>query len=259
MSFPIHPNKPQLPALLTAAQMIEFRRRQGGLAKIQPPETVILCLYKGVMKHFRLKYRATKVNAFWGDLYLLNKKQGKVAVMGNFGIGSPVVASLADELIAWGTKRLILLSLAGGLQPDLQPGDVVLGERAVRDEGASYHYLPPAKYVEASPTFVAILSAALTQRSIFHKVGATWSTDAPYRESREEAEQFQAEGVQAVDMESGGLFAVGQVRGAETASVFVIGDSLAAPRWAAPPDMRVLHQKLKTVLSVLIEVLALQF
>jgi len=255
MGFPIYPDKHKLAAVLTADQMIEFRRQQGGLAGTPPPEVVILCLYKGVMKNFQLKHRSTRVNGFLGDLYLLNKKRGKIAVMGNFGIGSPVVASLADELIAWGVQRLVLFSLAGGLQPDLQSGDLVLGDRAVRDEGASYHYLPPAKYVEASPTFVSTISNALTQRGISHKVGGTWSTDAPYRESREEAVQFQGEGIQAVDMESGGLFAVSQARGAEAASVFVIGDSLAAPRWAAPPDMRVLHRRLKYMLGVLIETL----
>ena len=80
------------------------------------------------------------------------------------------------------------------------------------------------------------------------------STDAPYRESREEAESYQNEGVLAVDMESAGLFAVGQTRGVETASVFVIGDSLAQPRWSAPPDMGALHQRLKICFSVLTEI-----
>jgi uridine phosphorylase len=253
MHYPIYPDKYKLHSMLTAGQMIEFRRQQGGLAGIPAPEAVILCLYKGVMKHFGLKHRSRKVGSFLGDLFLLGKKQGRLGVMGNFGIGSPVVASLADELISWGCRRLVILSLAGGLQPDLRPGHVVVGERAVRDEGASYHYLPPAKYVDAAPALVHSLAAAFAARGILHTVGSTWSTDAPYRESREEAEQFQSEGVKAVDMESGGLFAVGQVRQAETASVLVVGDSLAAPRWTAPGDMRLLHQKLKTVLGVLID------
>jgi uridine phosphorylase len=255
MAFPVYPDKYKLSAMLTADQMIEFRRRHGGLAGRQPPETVILCLYKGVMKFFGLKHRSIRVNGFLGDLYSLKRRRGKVAVMGNFGIGSPVVASLADELIAWGVRRLVLFSLAGGLQPELKSGDIVVGNRAVRDEGASYHYLPPGKYVEASATLVSAISEAFNRRGLMHQVGGTWSTDAPYRESREEAAQFRSEGVQVVDMESGGLFAVGRARGAETASVFVIGDSLAGPRWSAPPDMRMLHQRLKTVLDILIDVL----
>lgn len=253
MSYPIHPNKPQLPAMLTAEKMIEFRRTQGGLRNFTAPETVILCLYNGVMKYFRLKYSSRRVNGFLGDLYLLNKTNGRIGVMGNFGIGSPVVANLAEEMIAWGTKRIVILSLAGGLQPNLSPGDVVICNRAIRDEGTSYHYLPPQKYADASSNFVSRLSSAFEANGLSASVGITWSTDAPYRESREEAELYQNEGALAVDMESAGLFAVGQARGVETASVLVIGDSLARPQWSAPPDMRGLHQRLKFCLRVLTE------
>jgi len=254
MSFPIYPDKHKLPAMLTAEKMIEFRRAQGGLGNFNPPEALILCLYKGVMKYFSLKYSSKKVAGFLGDLYLLNKTNGKVAVLGNFGIGSPVVASLADEMIAWGTKRLVLLSLAGGLQPELHPGDILLCNRAIRDEGTSYHYLPAEKYVDASSTFVKDLSSVFEKNGLPHSIGGTWSTDAPYRESHEEASQYQNENVMAVDMESAGLFAVGKARGVETASVFVIGDSLAGPRWSAPPDMAMLHQRLKKCLKTLTEI-----
>jgi len=251
MSFPIYPDKYKLPAMLTAEKMMEFRRSQGGLRNIKPPETVIFCLYKGLIKYFPLKYSSKRVNGFLGDLYLLNKKDGKVGVMGNFGIGSPVVANLAEEMIAWGVKQIVLLSLAGGLQPNLNPADVVVCNRAIRDEGTSYHYLPTEKFVNASSNFVSDLSSVFKKNSLQHTIGGTWSTDAPYRESREEAESFQKEGILTVDMESAGLFAVGQVRGIDTASVFVVGDSLASPRWSAPTDMSILHAKFKLCLRVL--------
>lgn len=251
MSYPIHPNKHALPAMLTAEKMIEFRRAQGGLKDVHAPETVILCLYKGVMKYFPLKYSAKRVTGFLGDFYLLKKTNGRIGVMGNFGIGAPVVANLAEELVAWGTQRIVILSLAGGLQPNLAPGDVVVCDRAIRDEGTSYHYLPPEKYVEASPQFVSELSSSFQKKDLPHAIGGTWSTDAPYRESREEAVMFQQEGVLAVDMESAGLFAVGRARNVETASVLVVGDSLASPRWSAPPDMRSLHQKMKECFEIL--------
>jgi uridine phosphorylase len=253
MSYPIYPDKYKLSAMLTAEKMIEFRRRQGGLGNLHAPEMVILCLYKGVMKYFSLKYSSKRATGFLGDLYLLNKTNGKIGVMGNCGIGSPVIANLAEEMIAWGAKRLVILSLAGGLQSDLQSGNIVIGNRALRDEGTSYHYLPAEKYVDASSKFVSDLSSVFEKNNLPHSIGGTWSTDAPYRESREEAQHYQNEGIMAVDMESAGLFAVGQVRGIETASVFVIGDSLAYPDWSAPPDMGALHQKLKTCLRVLTE------
>lgn len=174
--------------------------------------------------------------------------------MGNFGIGSPVVANLAEEMIAWGSKRIVILSLAGGLQSNLAPGYIVICNRAIRDEGTSYHYLPPQKYVDASSSFASELESVFKKNGLSASIGSAWSTDAPYRESREEAELYQHEGALAVDMESAGLFAVGKMRGIETASVFVIGDSLAKPRWSAPPDMGALHQRLKKCFNVLTEI-----
>jgi uridine phosphorylase len=225
------------------------------LGNLQAPDGVVLCLYKGVMKRFAWKYPSRRVSGFLGDLYLLKRTGGRVGVLGNFGIGAPGLTSLADEMMAWGTKRLIILSLAGGLQSDLTPGSILVCDRAIRDEGTSYHYLPAAKDVLASPTLVSAISQTLTKRGLAHAIGATWSTDAPYRETREEAEYFQSEGVMAVDMESAGLFAAGLVRDLETAAVFVIGDSLASPRWKAPPELRTLHRRLEVLLDALIDVL----
>ena len=255
MSYPIFPDKPQLPAMLSAGQMIEFRRAHGGLAGRSAPQSVILCLYKGVMKRLAWRHPARRVPGFLGDLYLLRRGGGSVGVLGNFGIGAPALTNMAEEMAAWGARRLVILSLAGGLQPDLQPGSLVVCDRALRDEGTSYHYLPPARYAAASPGLAGMLCEALQARGLAPQVGAAWSTDAPYRETRQEAEQYGREGVLAVDMESAGLFAAAQVRGVEAASVFVMGDSLAGPRWSAPPDMRALHTRLRLVLDVLIEAL----
>jgi uridine phosphorylase len=255
MSYPILSEKYKLPSLLSAEQMIEFRRKHGGLGDLKAPSGVILCLYKGVMKRFPWKYPSRHVKSFLGDLYLLRRSNEKVGVMGNFGIGAPALTSLAEEMIAWGAKRIIILSLAGGLQLDLKPGSIVICDRAIRDEGTSYHYLPPARDVKASSALVSLITQVLENHGISHSIGTTWSTDAPYRETREEAELFQSEGVKVVDMESAGLFASAQIKGVETASAFVIGDSLAGPRWSSPPDMRTLHLKLESLLDVLIEVL----
>jgi uridine phosphorylase len=207
------------------------------------------------MKRLGWKYRARRIDGFQADLYVIKRRDRRVGVVGNFGIGAPAATNLAEELIAWGAKRLVILSLAGGIQPDLAPGSLVLCDRAIRDEGTSYHYLPPARDVAASAELVARVSKALDTRGLAHVTGATWSTDAPYRETREEATSYQRDGVKAVDMESAGVFAAARVRGVSAASVLVIGDSLAGPRWFAPPDMRALHRKIETLLDTLIEVM----
>jgi uridine phosphorylase len=240
---------------LSAEQMIEFRRAQGGLVGHGAPHGVVLCLYRGVARRLAWRYRFRRVRGFLGDLYIVEAKPRDVGVMVNVGIGAPAIVNLAEELIAWGTRRLVTLSLAGAIQPQLSPGSIVVCDRAIRDEGTSYHYLPPAHDVRASGALVVALSRALAARGVAHATGAIWSTDAPYRETQAEAERFRAEGVQAVDMESAGLFAAGEVKGAETASVVVVGDSLAGSRWKAPPDMRFLHERLTLLLAVLVEAL----
>jgi len=255
MSFPIYPEKHRFQPIVTAEQMVEFRRQQGGLKGLPAPDGVVLCLYNGVIKRLAWRYPARHLTAFQCDLYLLKRTSGRVGVLGNFGMGAPALVALAEQMIAWGTRRLVILSLAGGLQPDLKTGDIVVGNRAIRDEGTSYHYLPPARDVEASPALVASIARVLETRSFSSAKGSIWSTDGAYRETREEADYFRGQGVQAVDMESAGLFALGQVKGVETASILVIGQSLVAARRVAPTEMRALHQRFKLLLKILIEVL----
>ena len=255
MSYPIFPDKYKLPALLTAEHMIEFRRKHG-LGNLQAPYGAILCLYKGAMRRFAWKYPSQRLTSFLGDVYLLKRTRGRVGVLGNFGIGAPALTSIAEEMMAWGTKRVIIMSLAGGLQTHLRPGSIVVCNRAIRDEGTSYHYLPPARDVDASPALVRAISNTLQQRGLAYSVSATWSTDAPYRETYEEVHEFQKEGVDVVDMESAGVFADAQVRGVEAASVFVVGDNLGSPRWSAPDDMRALHVRLGILLKTLIHMLS---
>ncbi|MGZ9225271.1 MAG: phosphorylase family protein, partial [Anaerolineales bacterium] len=87
-------------------------------------------------------------------------------------------------------------------------------------------------------------------------VGTTWTTDAPYRETREEVMHYQAEGVKTVEMESAGLFSVGQVRGIQTASVVVGMDSLATLKWQTPERLDNIASSLEVVYAAAIDVLS---
>jgi uridine phosphorylase len=108
----------------------------------------------------------------------------------------------------------------------------------LRDEGTSYHYLPPARSVEADSTLVQQISEAFAAQHIDHVRGTSWTTDAPYRETRRKVEAYRGEGVKAVEMEAAALFAVGQRLNVPTAAVLVIGDRLADHVWQPPIDPR---------------------
>ncbi|HLB63385.1 MAG TPA: nucleoside phosphorylase [Anaerolineales bacterium] len=256
MSFPVHPDKRAGQAVLTPQAMIAYRQRSGLLPVMEAPSAVILCLQRGLPERMRGRYPLRRVARLMGDLYLLKRSRGAVAVMTNFGIGAPQMAALAEELIAWGARRLVSLSMAGGLLPELSAGAVVVCTQAIRDEGTSYHYLAPAKYVDADPGLVEDLARAFQSLGIPMTKGVTWTTDGAYRETMEEVRAYQAEGVNTVEMETAALFAVGKARGVQTATVCVVGDSLARLSWELPEDMGPVERGLAAAYAAAIEALS---
>jgi uridine phosphorylase len=191
-----------------------------------------------------------------GDLYLVKKPKDRVGVMTDFGGGAPIVAELAEEFVVLGARRMVLMTWGGALQPGLKPGDIVVCDRAIRDEGTSHHYLPPARYAQASPELVDRLVETIRSQGGACSVGATWTTDAPYRETREEVQLYQFEGVKTVEMEAAGLFAIGQVRDVQTAAVVVIMDSLANLQWEVPDRLDRIQMGLEIVYEAAIKALS---
>lgn len=254
MSFPNYPEKHKLESLLTADHLVAYRARLGRMPKIKP-EGALFCLERGLPHRMRWRVPVKRAGAMNADVYAVKKSKGRVAVLTSFGGGSPMVMELAEELAVMGTKKMILMTWGGILQNDIQPGDMIVCNRAIRDEGASHHYLPPAKYVDADSSLVNELVEAIRKRGAFCAVGTTWTTDAPYRETREEVIQYQAEGVKTVEMESAGLFTVGQVRNLQTASVVIGMDSLASLRWQTPERLEGIMRSLEIVYTAAIEVL----
>jgi uridine phosphorylase len=255
LSFPNYTDKHHLESLLTADDLVAYRARLGRMPKIKP-EGVLFCLERGLPHRMRWRIPVERAGAMNADVYSVTKTKGRVAVLTSFGGGSPMVMELAEELAVMGAKKMILMTWGGTLQKDLKPGDIVVCDRAIRDEGASHHYLPPGKYVDADGSFVNVLVSAIRARGAQCVVGTTWTTDAPYRETREEVIQYQAEGVKTVEMESAGLFTVGQVRGVQTASIVIGMDSLASLRWETPERLDGIMRSLEIVYAAAIDILA---
>lgn len=254
MSFPNYPDKHNLESLLTADELVAYRARLGRMPKVQPAG-VLFCLERGLPHRMRWRIPVERAGAMNADVYAVKKSKGRVAVLTSFGGGSPMVMELAEELAVMGTKKMVLMTWGGTLQKDINPGDIIVCNRAIRDEGASHHYLPPAKYVDADSSLVNELAEAIRKRGAACSVGTTWTTDAPYRETREEILQYQGEGVKTVEMESAGLFTVGQIRNVQTASVVIGMDSLASLRWQTPERLDSIMHSLEIVYAAAIDVL----
>jgi uridine phosphorylase len=108
---------------------------------------------------------------------------------------------------------------------------LIVPASAVRDEGTSYHYLPPAREVAASADGVAAVEAVLKEHGCPYLLGKTWTTDAFYRETPARIRRRKAEGCLAVEMEAAALFAVAQFRGVTFAQILYAGDDVSGDQW----------------------------
>ena len=180
-------------------------------------------------------------------IYTFNYEGTRVALYQTF-IGGPVSAALLEEMIAKGTKKLIIFGSCGVLDNALVEGHLVVPTSCYRDEGTSYHYVAPADYIDV-PT-AARTAEILTELSVPHVRGKNWTTDGFYRETRGNMEKRKAEGCITVDMECASLQAVAQFRGIEVYQFLIAADSLDGDEWAernlANP-LEGLHEKLLNI------------
>lgn len=255
MSVPTLPEKYKSEAIIQPADMLALRRKAGKFPNILPPDGMVICMRADILRRLRWRFRLKKITRTLGDIHLVRSTQGRVGVLSDFGIGAPALVAFVEEMTAWGVKRFILLSWGGALSSSLHEASVVLVDKAARDEGVSYHYLPPEKYVHADDAFIQKVASRLSERNIKFMSGAAWTTDAPYRETQAEIKQYRSENVQVVEMETAGLYALAKARNVGAASIVIAADSLADLSWHPPVDMRRINRAFDDCLRVAIDLL----
>ena len=232
MSVPTTTGKHASKAVIEPATVIQ-ERKASGLAPSGPvPDGAIICYDAALWQWVGTLPGRVACDGWLQGAHLLPHADRWVLAMKAAGWGAPTAVMTLEELIASGITKFVSLGAAGALQESLNIGDIVVCERAIRDEGTSYHYLPDAKYAAACPELTAALVTALKNQSIPFRTGTSWTTDAPYRETIEELRLYRAEGVATVEMEAAALFAVGAFRGVSVSSVFAVSDRLSEEGWA---------------------------
>ena len=144
-------------------------------------------------------------------------------------IGGAGTAGFLEEVIAKGAKKVLLYGSCGVLDASLAAGHFILPTQAYRDEGVSYHYIPVSDYVDI-PT-AERLGEVFDELRLPYVKGRVWTTDAFYRETRNNMEKRKADGCIAVDMECASAMAVAQFRGAEVYQFLYAEDSLDGDAW----------------------------
>lgn len=200
------------------------------------PSSAVICFFAEVVDEVCGNGRA-EVAAELGwefprhPLYVLEAGEGRRVAVFCPGVGAPLAASLFEDAVAHGCSNFVACGGAGALVPGLALGHVVVPDAAVRDEGTSYHYLPPSREVAADPDAVATAVSVLERHGVPHIVGKTWSTDAPYRETVARIARRRAEGCVTVEMEAAAFMAVARHRGVRFAQYLYAGDDLSGEAW----------------------------
>ena len=158
-------------------------------------------------------------------VYVMSYK-GEEVCLAQAPVGSAPAAQFMDWLIGYGVEQIISTGTCGVLA-DIEENAFLVPVRALRDEGASYHYVAPSRYMEMQIEAISAIEQVLEQLGIPYEEVMTWSTDGFYRETAEKVAYRKEEGCAVVEMECAALAAVAQLRGVVWGQLLFTADSLA--------------------------------
>lgn len=202
------------PSVFTPDNLLREARRQKGLARARVPEVCVLDPDGDIVRHLVAAGRARR-DGRWAcyhtELHVLRHGPRRLGVVGG-AVGASFAVLVAEELFASGCRLLVSFTSAGEIMPVRPPPYFILIDRALRDEGTSYHYLPPADYSRADAALIRLAAASLSRLRLPVERGATWTTDAPFRETASAIAACRARGILAVEMEAAALYAFARAR-----------------------------------------------
>jgi len=199
------------------------------------PKNCVVCFFQEVIDKVIEEHHAkVLVENRWEDgphpVYEIEFKGERLAFY-HPGIGSALAASILEEVIAFGSRNFIACGGCGVLEKDIAVGNLIVISSAIRDEGVSYHYLPPSREVIAQEIVIDTFVKSLQEQNIAYRVGKTWTTDAPYRETPNKIAKRRDEGCLVVEMEAAGMMAVAQYRDVRYGQILYGGDNLSGDIW----------------------------
>ncbi len=215
------------------------------------PERCVMCFFAEQIEALVQAGQAQLLASFQSEIgphpvYLLRRDGEEIALM-HPGVGAPLSAGLLEELIVSGGRKIIVCGGCGVLQHEIVVGHLLVVDDAVRDEGTSYHYLPPSRRVAADEQATEAIRRTLEEEQIPYLRVTTWTTDAFYRETPAKVQLRREEGCLCVEMEAAALFAVAQFRGVSLGQLLYAGDDVSGTVW----DSRRWHLRGEARASVL--------
>jgi uridine phosphorylase len=198
------------PSVFDVANLMREARRQKRLPAEDVPPVCVLDPDGDLVDFLRASGRS-RPHLAWAcyhtTLDVFDFDGVEVGIIGRV-VGASFAVLVAEELFVSGCQLLISVTSAGQITSLGQPPYFVLIERALRDEGTSYHYLPPAVYSHLAPKLCERMWRPWDQLRVPLFLGASWTTDAPFRETEAMIARCRADGIASVEMEAAALYAL---------------------------------------------------
>lgn len=147
-------------------------------------------------------------------------------------VGCPACAGNLDEFHAMGITKVMFCGGGGVLDRNIEVGQILVVDGAIRDEGFSYQYIAPSRVIYTNPETTDTIRKHLDEKRIPYLRGLTWTTDAIFRETADRISRRKAEGAKIVEMEQAGCIAVAQFRGFAYGALIYGGDDLSGSEWS---------------------------
>ncbi|MBP7796737.1 MAG: nucleoside phosphorylase [Elusimicrobiales bacterium] len=214
MSYPVVKSKYKYASLTSPEQYIKQYKKHSGNT-----QNLIVVYAKSffdiLIKNFNFKKK-------YSNLYRINENYDLFLCQ----IGSPNIGMCVEEFSVNGYKNFFAIGVCGAINNDLEIGDIIVCNRALRDEGTSYHYIKASDYIDCNKNFLSSVEKKLKSNMIGYSRRTVWTTDAPYRETYFEIKKNLNMGVDCVDMETSAFYAVAEYKKVNAISIFTVSDVL---------------------------------
>ena len=199
------------------------------------PKIGITCFSKKLMDRYVETFKGEKISEIKNanghiPVYKINYRGTNIALFMSL-VGAPACTVAYEEIIAMGLEKLIIFGTCGVLNREIEDLAIIIPTSAIRDEGTSYHYMKPSVEIPVNKKYKKDFIEILNKNNISYVEGKTWTTDAPYRETRDKVLKRKEQGCVCVEMECASINAVAEFRNKDIFQFFYAADNLDNAKW----------------------------
>ena len=207
------------------------------------PRAAVACFFPALIDELSTAGQVLCQLPSMGDLWKIDY-EGEPLALFYPGQGASLATVTVERVLGAGIEAIVACGGAGAVVPDLALGHVIVVDAAVRDEGTSYHYLPPAREVSTQRKVVDVLRGVAQDSGLAYTVGKTWTTDGFFRETPGRIQRRRDEGCIVVEAEAAALLAVGRFRDVPIGLYLFAGDDVSGAvrddrSWSTAHDVHI--------------------